>query len=240
MAWQSDLLPIAGARQTLQRSEDCLLVNVTRPVAPPPGPRGYPVLVWIHGGGYSAGSGADEITGDGAVLAVITGPYQLDVVDSGAAISADLASPTSFIVAHAAQIGGIDSLGGIVSVTMAVVLSAGMDTNPGDLLTLYGGALDVTGVDVADLATIAGLPHPPTTIEMADTAALIQQDLTSDFPATMANLASITAIAVTDHGAITLTAAQALETSMDDGAGSVFSKITGATLAVTEMQPWPP
>ena len=175
-----------------------------------------------------------SLAGDGAVLAVITGPYQLDVVDSGAAISADLASPTSFIVAHAAQIGGIDSLGGIVSVTMAVVLSAGMDTNPGDLLTLYGGALDVTGVDVADLATIAGLPHPPTTIEMADTAALIQQDLTSDFPATMANLASITAIAVTDHGAITLTAAQALETSMDDGAGSVFSKITGATLAVTD------
>lgn len=36
VAWQSDLLPIAGARQTLQRSEDCLLVNVTRPAAPPP------------------------------------------------------------------------------------------------------------------------------------------------------------------------------------------------------------
>jgi len=82
VAWQSDLLPIAGARQTLQRSEDCLLVNVTRPVAPPPGPRGYPVLVWIHGGGYSAGSGADEITGDGAVLArhgvvVVTFNYRL-------------------------------------------------------------------------------------------------------------------------------------------------------------------
>lgn len=37
-------------------SEDCLYLNVTAPAG---GPGKLPVVVWLHGGGYSSGSGAD-------------------------------------------------------------------------------------------------------------------------------------------------------------------------------------
>jgi para-nitrobenzyl esterase len=47
-------------------SEDCLFVNVTAPVETPTG--GAPVMVWIHGGGFVTGSGADAI-GDGLKFA---------------------------------------------------------------------------------------------------------------------------------------------------------------------------
>lgn len=95
MAWQAD----PGHRLTadyleLDRSEDCLYLNVTAPhdwpPGSPPGPpparpperRGYPVLVWVHGGGYVSGAGADDIVGDGEALArrglvVVTFNYRL-------------------------------------------------------------------------------------------------------------------------------------------------------------------
>src|SRR6185312_3196044 len=48
----SALLPQAPAGT----SEDCLTLEVTRPVA---GGDDLPVLVWIHGGGFSTGAGTD-------------------------------------------------------------------------------------------------------------------------------------------------------------------------------------
>jgi para-nitrobenzyl esterase len=59
-------------------SEDCLFLNVTVPA----GADKRPVLVWMHGGGYQAGSGTD-MAGDGAVFArdhglvVVTFNYRL-------------------------------------------------------------------------------------------------------------------------------------------------------------------
>ena len=40
-------------------SEDCLFMNIIKPTAPSSDPKGYPVMLWIHGGGYLAGSSAD-------------------------------------------------------------------------------------------------------------------------------------------------------------------------------------
>jgi para-nitrobenzyl esterase len=62
-------------------SEDCLFLNVWTPAAP--GTRGLPVMVWIHGGGFQAGSGS-EPRQDGARLArkgvvVVTFNYRLGV-----------------------------------------------------------------------------------------------------------------------------------------------------------------
>jgi para-nitrobenzyl esterase len=59
-------------------SEDCLFLNVTAPADA----EKSPVLVWIHGGGYQAGTGTD-MAGDGAVFArdhglvVVTFNYRL-------------------------------------------------------------------------------------------------------------------------------------------------------------------
>jgi para-nitrobenzyl esterase len=51
-------------------SEDCLTVNVWTPAAKPATP--VPVMVWIHGGGFTIGSGA-ESTYDGQALSEATG-----------------------------------------------------------------------------------------------------------------------------------------------------------------------
>jgi para-nitrobenzyl esterase len=59
--------------------EDCLYLNVCAPARPAP-PRGRPVLLWIHGGGYLQGCG--QLVGDGEAFAragivVVTFNYRL-------------------------------------------------------------------------------------------------------------------------------------------------------------------
>jgi para-nitrobenzyl esterase len=60
-------------------SEDCLYLNVCAPAGSPP-PGGWPVLFWVHGGGYRTGSGVQ--VGEGAAFAragivVVTINYRL-------------------------------------------------------------------------------------------------------------------------------------------------------------------
>jgi para-nitrobenzyl esterase len=83
VAWQTERVnPFTGQLETLNRSEDCLVVNVTAPAEAPAAGAAYPVLVWVHGGGYVQGSGAEALVGDGAGLAraglvVVTFNYRL-------------------------------------------------------------------------------------------------------------------------------------------------------------------
>ncbi|WP_433247446.1 carboxylesterase/lipase family protein [Streptosporangium sp. CA-135522] len=75
----SRLERVMGAR-AMEQSEDCLFLNVWTPTAPVAG--GRPVLVFLHGGGYSSGSGGLDWY-DGGVLAergdivVVTVNYRL-------------------------------------------------------------------------------------------------------------------------------------------------------------------
>jgi len=48
--------PFSGAEEKTPRSEDCLTINVAAPAEPT---MGLPVMVYIHGGGYSVGSPRD-------------------------------------------------------------------------------------------------------------------------------------------------------------------------------------
>jgi carboxylesterase type B len=47
-----------GAAKGTFASEDCLFVNIYAP----PGATDLPVLVWIHGGGYGAGNGQEDLS----------------------------------------------------------------------------------------------------------------------------------------------------------------------------------
>jgi para-nitrobenzyl esterase len=60
-------------------SEDCLYLNVCAPVGEPPA-GGWPVLFWLHGGGYRTGSGVQVGEGEAfarAGIVVVTVNYRL-------------------------------------------------------------------------------------------------------------------------------------------------------------------
>ncbi|MGK8511631.1 carboxylesterase family protein [Nocardia asiatica] len=68
---------VLGRAEPLEQSEDCLALTVTAPVDARPAAR--PVLVWLHGGAYLAGSGqwnlydADRLAGEtGAVVVSVS------------------------------------------------------------------------------------------------------------------------------------------------------------------------
>jgi len=83
VAWQSLAVNmVTGEQAELDRDEDCLYLNVTAPADPSPDVAGYPVLIWVHGGGYVQGAGAGDLVGDAAGLSrrglvVVTFNYRL-------------------------------------------------------------------------------------------------------------------------------------------------------------------
>ncbi|MGW5349017.1 carboxylesterase family protein [Streptomyces sp. NPDC004031] len=78
----SRLAPVMGPGGGLPQSEDCLAVHVWTPDLHGEGGTGLPVLVWLHGGGFSSGSGGEDFY-DGTQLAarghmvVVTVNYRL-------------------------------------------------------------------------------------------------------------------------------------------------------------------
>jgi para-nitrobenzyl esterase len=85
----------ASTRRLGTPSEDCLYLNVFAPTEPAPR---RPVLVWIHGGAYTSGSGAlydgAQLAAEGEIV-VVTINYRLGVfgfVDLAAVTDADVPS----------------------------------------------------------------------------------------------------------------------------------------------------
>ena len=73
-----------GAAGTPRQSEDCLVLNVFTPALNGDAGRKRPVMVWLHGGGFSTGSGSQRML-DGTSLAhtydvvVVTINHRLNV-----------------------------------------------------------------------------------------------------------------------------------------------------------------
>jgi para-nitrobenzyl esterase len=155
VAWQSEAVsPFTGDAVRLHRSEDCLYLNVTAPAEPPTEPAGYPVLVWVHGGGYVQGTGPGEAVGDGVALArrglvVVTFTYRL-----GSPGFLHLADVASAAYADAGVAGFLDQVAALRWVHANV---AGFGGDP-RRITVYGvsaGAKSVANLLASPLA--AGL-----------------------------------------------------------------------------------
>ena len=114
------------------------------------------------------------------------------------------------------------------------VRRAGGDDGAGYALSLMTGEdMVVTGVAVADIATVLGLGVAPDHSAVSDTAAQIQADLASGSSALAGNIGSISSISVSGGGTVTLTVGQIEAAGVDDGAGSLLAKMSGATLHAT-------
>lgn len=153
VAWQPE--PAGPAADPLpERSEDCLTVNVTRPAMPSADPAGYPVLVWVHGGGYVQGSGARGQVGDGASLArhglvVVTFNYRLGCL--GFLHLADAAGAEARD-ASAGQAGFLDQVAALRWVQASI---AGFGGDP-HRVTVYGvsaGAKSIANLIASPLTT---------------------------------------------------------------------------------------
>ena len=158
----------------------------------------------------------------------MTNPYTVNITDSAGAIESDLASATPILTAISG-LASISIIGGA-----PLVLSQAAAINPAVqtvLADFYTGPLQVTGVDVAHLAAVTMLA--PASITLSDSTADISADLSSNNSLILAHLPAISAIMATGGGNISLTATQALSPNVEQGVTSVFAKLTGAGLVVT-------
>ncbi|MGE4047644.1 MAG: beta strand repeat-containing protein [Acetobacteraceae bacterium] len=166
-------------------------------------------------------------------------PASISVSDTAANIAADLAlGASSQILGDLGLVSGIaNSDAGAITLTAAQILFAGVDDGAGSAMSkVSGGTLVVTGATVAQIPTLAALGVAPTSMMVVDTAANIQADLGSGASSKIVDdLALISAITVEPAGIITLTSSQVQAQDINDGAGSAFSKISGATLVVSDV-----
>src|SRR6185312_727453 len=177
------------------------------------------------------------VTDIGSILGLGVAPASITVSGTAAQVQADLiAAGASHILPNLASITGIAvTPSGTIALTVAQAVAAGVDDGIGSALAkMSGETLVVTGVTVAEIATLTGLGVPPGAMAVVDSAAHVQADLvaggSSDI---LPNLATISSITVSPAGAITLTEAQLTAAGVDDGVNSALAKMSGGTLAVT-------
>jgi hypothetical protein len=176
-----------------------------------------------------------KLAADTDALALIDTSYGITVNDTAAHIQEDLASGSSTIVAHLAFVSSVvASDSGGIALTEAQAVAAGVaDSFSSAMARFAGGFFTVTGVLASQVNAVAGLAITPHSMAIDDTAAHIQADLASGSSQLLAHRTLISGIVVSDSGTISLTDAQARTAHIDDGAGSVFSLISGGSLVVT-------
>jgi para-nitrobenzyl esterase len=156
-AWQSEDSGLFATPGIVlpEVDEDCLFLNVSAPDVPAP-PGGYPVLVWIHGGGYTRGSGSGGVVADGAALAargvvVVSVNYRL-----GAFGFLALADVLGAIESESGAVGLYDQIAALQWVAANIAAFGG---DPGRV-TIYG--VSAGGKSIANLLAsplASGLVH---------------------------------------------------------------------------------
>lgn len=171
------------------------------------------------------------------VASLTHAPTNISITDACVALSADLAlGSTSVILANLGTLTRIDvnpGTGSALSLTVTQALYTGVDDTAHSAIgLLHGATLSVTAATVAQLPQLAALYVQPM-VSVSDTAANLSTDLGSGNSALITDLSLVGAIAISDGLAISLTEAQVLAAHVDDGPGSVLSKVSGGHLAVS-------
>ena len=165
------------------------------------------------------------------MIGLVTNAHSVVISDTAANIEADLASASSVLL-------GMSGVNYTLSVTggAPLVLSQAVAIEPAvqAVLSHFGGAVQVTGVDVAHLAAVAAVTTSG--ISLADSTENLQEDLglPANGSVVLAHIAAISSITASGGGTIGVTAFQALQAGFDDGPNSVFGKLTGVGLVVTD------
>ena len=179
---------------------------------------------------------------DVAHIALVAGlnhaPSSMIVADTSANVAADLSQGNaSAILAALPRLTAINSTDGqAVNLDAGVALNTHVDDSANSAVALLSGAsFNVTNATVANLPSLLALQIPPSTVSVVDTAASIAADLSSAQPSLVQNISTLASITVSDGLTISLTEAQLTALHVDDGAGSVFSKISGGHLLTTNV-----
>lgn len=142
--WFSPACPqiFPNASVTFPTSEDCLYLNIYAP-KPPPDRAVVPVMVWIHGGSYSKGSGAfyngSALAGTGVLVVTIN--YRLQVL--GFLSTMDAASGGNF--------GLLDQIQALKWVKDTIISFHG---DPNDI-TIFGESAGSSSVSLLLLSPLA-------------------------------------------------------------------------------------
>ena len=129
-------------------------------------------------------------------------PDQVNVSDT----AAHLVTALSSLLTDLPNLGAITVTAGTVTLSAAQALTAHVADGAGSLVSLLPGqSYAVTGATIAQVASLASLAQPPTTIAVADTSTALAADLSAGYSQWAAHVGSVTVTG----GTLTLTDAQA-------------------------------